>query len=242
MKTGQWRWFAIGLTCLVSFVAAETQLVAEPAPELLVGLEHLRRKLNNPNVRILDVRSEKDYREGHVPGAVRVDASEWRTLATADDGLLDARGWADKVGSLGIASDSQVVVYGGRLSNSARIWWLLKYVGVENASLLDGNWETWIKAGNPIETAETKPAARQFQPDFQDDRLAQFDALKESLNQFKVIDTRSDREFAAGRIPGATQLEWTELVAQDGRFKTRTQLQQLFRDRGILPDETAVCY
>ncbi|HUS40421.1 MAG TPA: rhodanese-like domain-containing protein, partial [Pirellulales bacterium] len=83
-----------------------------------------------------------------------------------------------------------------------------------------------------------------FKPEFQADRLEEINLLKKSLksDKLKVVDTRSDSEFADGRIPGAAHLEWKELVAKDGRFKTTTQLQQLFRSRGIMPDETAVCY
>jgi hypothetical protein len=37
-------------------------------------------------------------------------------------------------------------------------------------------------------------------------------------------------------------LEWKELLAADGRFKPRDELRELFRERGIVPDDTAVCY
>ena len=68
--------------------------------------------------------------------------------------------------------------------------------------------------------------------------------MKESLNsgQLKVVDTRSDGEFAAGRIPDSVHLEWTHLLAEDGRFKTPAQLKELFAKNGIAPTDTAVCY
>ena len=83
-----------------------------------------------------------------------------------------------------------------------------------------------------------------FQASLQADRLAEIDSGKESLNsgQFKVVDTRSDREFAAGRIPKSVHLEWTQLLAEDGRFKTPAKLKELFAKSGIAPTETAVCY
>ena len=68
--------------------------------------------------------------------------------------------------------------------------------------------------------------------------------MRKSLDNsnVNVLDTRSADEFNAGRIPGAAHLEWKELVASDGRFKTKAELRALFRDRGIAPSEAAVCY
>ena len=145
-----------------------------------------------------------------------------------------------------------MVVYGDRLSDTARIWWLLKYVGVENAAILDGGWRRWVKQGRPMEKSVPKVAATALKPKFQLDRLEEIDSLKKSLRvgNVQVVDARSTDEFTGkdvldkrgGHIPGATHLEWKELLAQDGRFKTREELRALFRQRGILPDETAVCY
>ena len=244
MKT---LWLGTLLTCVAALTAAaEREKATKPKRDfqMLVEPAQLQKKLNDSDLRILDVRSTAEYSKGHISGAVRVDVGSWKTLATADRGLHDAKGWAEKLASLGITSKSHVVVYGGRLTDAARIWWLLKYVGVENFSLLNGSWESWAKSDGPAENSTPKVAATKFKPEFQADRLEEFDSLKKSLksDKLQVVDTRSDREFAAGRIPGSAHLEWKELVGKDGRFKTKTQLQQLFRKRGILPDETAVCY
>jgi hypothetical protein len=41
-------------------------------------------------------------------------------------------------------------------------------------------------------------------------------------------------------LPGAKHLEWKELIAEDGRFKSAAQLKALFHERGIKPEQTAV--
>jgi thiosulfate/3-mercaptopyruvate sulfurtransferase len=246
MKTRPCVWLATLVVCVITSDAAAGKESAEPKrdSQILVEPAQLQKQLDDLNLRILDARSTEEYSKGHIPGAVRVDVGDWKTLATADGGLHDAKGWAEKIGSLGITSKSHVVVYGGPLPDSTRIWWLLKYVGVENASLLDGGWESWLNSGRPAETSTPKFAATEFKPKFQADRLEEIATLKKSLesDKLKVVDTRSDTEFAGGRIPGSTHLEWKELVAEDGRLKTKTQLLELFRKRGIMPDETAVCY
>ena len=246
MKTGLFVWFSAMLICVSTITAADKRVATANTRDvsILVEPDQLQKQLNDKNLRVLDVRSQNEYAKGHIPGALRVDVGDWKNLATTDNGLHDARGWAAKLGRLGITSKTHVVVYGGRLTDTARIWWLLKYLGVKKASLLNGSWESWRKKERPTETSTPKISATKFKPDFQADRLEEIDSLKKSLKSatVKVVDTRSDSEFASGRIPGSAHLEWKELVAKDGRFKTKSQLRELFRKRGIMPDETAVCY
>ena len=246
MKTGLFVWISAMLMCAPTITAADKEGATGKKPDvsILVKPGELQKKLNDKNLRVLDVRSQNEYAKGHIPGALRVDVGDWKNLATADNGLHDAKSWAAQLAPLAITSKTHVVVYGGRLTDTARIWWLLKYLGVKNASLLNGSWESWAKSNRSTETRTSKIAATEFKPDFQADRLEEIDSLKKSLksDKLKVVDTRSDSEFAGGRIPGAAHLEWKELVAKDGRFKTKSQLRELFRKRGIMPDETAVCY
>jgi thiosulfate/3-mercaptopyruvate sulfurtransferase len=246
MKTGLFVWFSAMLICVPTIAAADKGGATANTPDvsILVKTSQLQKKLNDKNIRILDVRSQNEYAKGHIPGALRVDVGDWKNLATADNGLHDAKSWAAKLAPLAITSKTHVVVYGGRLTDTARIWWLLKYLGVKNASLLNGSWDSWAKLNRPAQTSTPRVVETEFKPVFQADRLEEIDSLKKTLksDKFKFVDTRSDSEFAGGRIPGAAHLEWKELVAKDGRFKTKAQLQQLFRGRGIMPDETAVCY
>ena len=211
---------------------------------MLVESAQLQIKLNSRRLRIVDVRPGAEYAKGHIPGAVRVDVGDWKTQAVAERGLHDSEGWAKRIAALGISRDTHVVVYGNRVSNSARIWWLLKYVGVTDVSLIDGGWDTWVREDRPVDTSTPQVTSSKFTPNFQVDRLAEIDSVKESLTSrsVKVVDTRSDDEFTGGRVPGSVHLEWKHLLADDGRFKTHRQLKTLFREQGILPADTAVCY
>lgn len=219
---------------------------------MLISPAELAKRLAEDKLRILDTRSQEDYAKGHVPGAVRVDVPSWQKLARSEGGLHDAKAWGEKVGALGIGRDTQVVVYGGALPDAGRVWWTLKYVGVPEVMLLDGGWSAWDKEKRPAETAAPKVAAVGFEPRFDSDRLEEIDSLKTNLKsgRVKVVDTRSRDEFTGkevrgtrgGHVAGATHLEWKELLAADGRFKSPDELRELFRSRGILPDDTAVCY
>lgn len=220
------------------------QAPSQDRGQMLVSAQQLSQSLGSGDLVVLDVRSKDNYREGHVPGAHRVDIGVWKGLATSPNGLNDSANWSKLVGEIGVTSTSHVVVYGDNISNSARIWWLLKYVGVKNVALLDGGWDHWTKANLRVEPKTPTVAATEFVVEFQTDRVADLDEVNAShtSDEFHVVDTRSDGEFKAGRVPKSTHLEWTHLIADDGRFKSRKQLDALFREYRIEPEQTTVCY
>ena len=212
--------------------------------QMLVEPQQLFKELRDANLRILDARSMTDYARGHIPGAVHVAVGNWKNAAFANRGLHNAKVWRAKIGPLGISADTRVVVYGSNLTDTARIWWLLKYVGVHNTAILNGGWQWWIKNNRPRQTSIPEIVPVSFKLDFQKNRLAQIESVKQSLQaeQITIVDTRSSPEFNGGRIPTATHLEWKELLAADGRLKTKRRLRELFKNRGIVPEAAAVCY
>ncbi|MDA7980016.1 MAG: sulfurtransferase [Pirellulales bacterium] len=206
------------------------------------------------DVRILDVRSESDYAAGHVPGALWANASSISRLAKQPGGMHDAKAWSDAISPLGITRDTRVVVYGAQrsVSSTTRIWWLLKYVGVKNAAILDGGWQAWADSDNEQSATAAQYEPSEFAPEFQKDRLIEVAELKDRLNAQGVhlLDTRTENEYTGaqargargGRIPGATHLNWTELVDENFRFKSKDDLKALFESRGALPDQECITY
>lgn len=217
---------------------------------LLVETGELQARLAAGPLRALDTRPPAEYAKGHIPGAVRVDVKAWQRLGGKQGGWHDAAGWGEAVGRLGVGTDTAVVVYGGSPTDAARVWWTLKYLGVRDVAILDGGWGRWVGDGRPSETATPEVKAVKFEPKFQSDRLEEIDALKKSIRSgtVAVVDARTAGEFAGtdvrgkrgGHLPGAKHLEWKELLADDGRFKSPEQLRALFHQRGIRPEQTAV--
>jgi thiosulfate/3-mercaptopyruvate sulfurtransferase len=219
---------------------------------LLVSPAELEPGLKDPARRVIDTRSKEDYAKAHIPGAVWVDLRSWQSQARKDGGLKDAAAWKALAGKLDLRADSHAVVYGSNPTDTARVWWTLKYLGLEKASILDGGWDLWAKEKRPADAVTPEIASGSFEPRFDAERLADIAEVKEATRsgKLKVLDTRSKKEFTGeevrgkrgGHIPGATHLEWKDLIAADGRFKSKAELQAIFRERGILPDKPAACY
>jgi thiosulfate/3-mercaptopyruvate sulfurtransferase len=112
----------------------------------------------------------EEYAEGHIPGALFLDTN-W---------LEDPADWNRRspdvieaaLRSLGITSDTTVVVYGRDTEGDAKEKWpgrragqiaatralmILRYAGVDDVRLLDGGYDWWVQGGNPLETVLRTP-------------------------------------------------------------------------------------
>ena len=223
---------------------------AYPRPELLV--EPVALAQTAEGFVILDARDRRKYDEGHAASARWVDRAAW---ARAFDEGKDASGWGKRIGSLGIGADTKVVVYDdSRSNNAARIWWLLRYWGVEDVRILNGGWSGWKDGGHPTEKTATAPKAVTYLATARPARLATKNQLLKSLKggTLQIVDTRSEKEFCgvekltnkrAGAIPGAKQLEWSDLIDnKTHRFKSAADLRKLFADAGVALDRPTATY
>jgi thiosulfate/3-mercaptopyruvate sulfurtransferase len=221
-------------------------------PELLIEPADLAKEAAR-GMRILDARGKGKYLDGHVPGAVWIDATtRARNFGEGDD----QPSWEKSVGALGITVDTPVGIYDDAQSRDAgRMWWILKFWGVKDVRIVNGGWKGYHATSGPLEKGEVTPApvAARLAP--RRERLATKGSLLEIVTAgpggTQIVDTRSSEEFCGtqatakrnGAIPGATHLEWSDtLDPKTGRFKTAAELTQLFRKAGIDPAKPALTY
>jgi thiosulfate/3-mercaptopyruvate sulfurtransferase len=102
------------------------------------------------------------YAAGHLPGAVFVDlltelsdtTGPLRFTMPAPEHLASA------LGAVGVGPDTFVVIY-CRSHNmmAARLWWMLRAIGFDEAAVLSGGWKKWTSEGRPL-TSEVRPYPR----------------------------------------------------------------------------------
>jgi thiosulfate/3-mercaptopyruvate sulfurtransferase len=113
----------------------------------------------------------EEYAEGHIPGALFLDTN-WLE-DPADWNRRSPEAIETALRSLGITHDTTVVVYGrdtegdpnekwpGRRAGqiaATRALMILRYAGVDDVRLLDGGYDWWVRAGNPLETVIREPS------------------------------------------------------------------------------------
>ena len=222
-----------------------------PRTDLLVEVAELAQPEAAKRFRILDARDKQQYLVGHIPGAIRVDLVVW---SRAELGAQHHDAWARRIGVLGIANDTPVVVYDDNANkDAARIWWILRYWGIRDVRLLNGGWRAWQSNGGNASADEEKPPVRNPHLGAEQARLATKDQVLEALTQkeTQIVDARSRGEYCGaektakrnGAIPGATHIEWLEVLdGKSQRFKSAAELSELFKKRGITLAHPAITY
>jgi thiosulfate/3-mercaptopyruvate sulfurtransferase len=222
---------------------------------LLVDAAWLKARLGQPGLRVVDmVTDPKDYRAGHIPGAVYLSVDDAR-VAVAEGGyrLPTVEEGARLLGSLGLTPDTHVVAYddSGGL-HAARLFFTLEALGHRRASLLDGGVQAWRRAGLPLGADVASVAPTTYRPRPRPEVVADEKWILERLNDPKVVllDVRSLAEYQGkdvrakrgGHIPGAVQLEWSDNLRADRTFKSVDELRAMYAARGVTPDKTVVTY
>ncbi|MBC5636887.1 sulfurtransferase [Ornithinibacillus sp. BX22] len=186
----------------------------------------------------------KAYEESHVPGAVYFDLERDLSSEAGEHGgnhpLPDITTLADKLGKNGIDQDTTVVVYDkGNDMFAPRFWWLLHYLGHQDVYVLDGGFEAWVQAGQPV-TADI-PVKKQkiFIPNVRPDQVVDIAFVRgiKDNKQAVLIDSRSEDRYLgkteplyqkAGHIPGAKNYFWMDVLDENGNWKNRQSLEKQF--------------
>jgi thiosulfate/3-mercaptopyruvate sulfurtransferase len=220
-----------------------------------VEVSWLAEHLDDHRLRIVDARSvphggtvampsgREQYAAGHIPGAIHLDY--------ADDLSDPATPYATRVAppelfarvlvANGIGDDAIVVAYdAGTIPFAARMVWMLRYYGHDEAYVLAGGLPAWTAAGHPLATERTAIAPATFTARANDSLRASRDdvlAIVEGRASGQVIETQRDQTYAqrdrdiknAVRISGNLLLE----DARGGRVAERQSLERLVRDAGL---------
>jgi thiosulfate/3-mercaptopyruvate sulfurtransferase len=238
--------------------------VSDPVPAV-VSTDWLAGQLGRPGVVVVDGSTylptsgrdaAAEYAAGHLPGAVFFDME-----ATSDPDsplphmLPSPDAFAARMTALGIGDDDHVVVYDGSGVNlsAPRVWWMLRAMGHDRVSVLDGGSGKWRREGRPVETAVVSRSPARFTPRPRHGRVRDLAAMRGLLGggAEQVVDMRSAGRFAGtepeprsglrgGHIPGSRNLPFHELVAADGTMLPIERLRARVAAAGIEPGRPVV--
>ena len=134
---------------------------------------------------------------------------------------------------------------------AARVAWMLEYAGSPRLYLLEGGFRAWNRSGFPVESGSRRPEVREFRIRPASKVLATADHVAASKPGI-VLDVRSRGEFDGaekrdcderyGRIRGADWLEWTNFLQDGERFRDRSDIANLLREKGLTKKSEIVTY
>lgn len=223
----------------------------------LVSSDWLAARLGTPGLVVLDAShhlpaanrdAHAEFAAAHIPGARFLGlASLFDAGSPVPYAMPTPAQLAERLGSLGVAPDAAIILYDdSAIRTAARAWFVLTALGKSNVAILDGGLGKWRSEGRAREAgvhapSPAAPAALTVPTRVRSkaDLLANLESRHE-----QVLDARSaDRVFGSGidpvhggpngRIPGALNLPFTEVLNADGTYKSRDALRAAFTAAGI---------
>ncbi len=196
-----------------------------PEPQDIVIID-CRFSLADPDL------GRKQYQANHLPGAYYLDLNQDLSSPVQKHGgrhpLPNLEQLAAKLAALGITlGETLVVAYDdSRFAFAARLWWLLRYLGHDLITLLDGGFSGWQNQGYPLTPEIPTPSKiGKFIPQLRPEMLVDIQQVKARQVQTALVDSREPERYrgekepidpVAGCIPGALNYPWQEVTDAQG--------------------------
>ena len=154
--------------------------------------------------------------------------------------------FAKRLGELGIRPEQHIVIYDDYGNfYASRVWFMLKSIGHEKVSVLDGGLHRWLLLNYPVETNRTqilKPTDYTGTPNsnFQFvDQAFMLKIVENKTDNTVILDARSLSRFTgeeaetranlrSGHIPGSYSLHYAALQTDTFEFLSKNELAKQF--------------
>jgi thiosulfate/3-mercaptopyruvate sulfurtransferase len=242
----------------------------------LISTAELADILNKPELRVFDCTTYLEYQPeggpipyiavpgrqtfeaGHIPGADFLDLQgEFSDQTTPLRFMMPEVAQLEAAfGRHGAGADSRVVLYSiGTAMWATRFWWMLRSLGFDKVSVLDGGLDKWKAEGRAIETGPARgypPATFTAKP-----RSGFFVGKHEVLAASRDRDTvvvnalnpqlhkglEPSRYGRPGRIPGSVNVSAATLIdPQSKGFVSLAEAEKKFEAQGVTRDKRVVAY
>lgn len=141
-------------------------------PDALVTGDWLESRLGDDRLRVFEcttyleyeegtgkpyrvVSGRQDFEAGHIPSSQYLDLQEEFSVADSPYSftLPSASYAAEAFARNGVSDGTRVVLYSRKsMQWAARFWWMLRWLGFDDAAILDGGFDKWVADGRPIST------------------------------------------------------------------------------------------
>lgn len=223
----------------------------------VVSTAWLADRIRAPDIRVVDGSwfmpaegrsGHEEYLQAHIPGAVFFDIDAIADRSSDLPHMLPSpEAFAQAAGGLGLPREADVVVYDTHgIRSAARVWWTLRAMGYPKVHVLDGGLKKWLAERRPVESGEIFPRAVELQPIFDADLVRNANEVGALLTSgaARIVDARAASRFTgetpepraglrSGHMPGAANVPWEGVVAEDGTLKPAPDLKAVFKSAGV---------
>lgn len=244
----------LGLVLLVMLAVIALLCIGcgvEKAPgegTVIIDAKDVKGLLSEKNAILVDMQSSEGYADRHIKGAINIILGDIVKNEPVKNMLADAESVAKLIGGKGISNDTMVVIYDNSNNmDAARLWWTLKVYGHEKVKVVSGGLVSLIDAGyETSDQAVVLPSASYSISSKNNDMIATLDEVKAQVDNQKenvvLLDTRSQKEYQEGRIPGALNIDYMNNNFTDGTFKPAQHIKIQYVEKEITSEKTILMY
>ena len=223
----------------------------------LVSSEWLNQNLDK--VKILDAswhlpnvkrNSFEEYKTSHITNSIFFDIDKYSNQKTNLPHMLPLKkDWEIIVSNLGISNSDHIIVYdNSEVFSSCRVWYTFLYFGhnPDLISILDGNFEKWVKEKRPVSKEIVKKEKSNYRANENSSLVISKSKVNENItqNKFQLIDARGEQRFLglqpeprkelrSGNIKGSINLPFQKIINENRTFKKKDELIKIFKSKDI---------
>ena len=188
-------------------------------------------------------------KKGHIPGAIFFDIDKIAKSNTPLPHMLPSKNkFRTLMAALGISHRDKIVIYDrDEILSAPRVWWTFRCFGKNDAVILEGGFNQWLKEKKPIEYFERKYPKKFFSIRENHKLVSNFREVKMNLNNSKIqiLDARSKERFwgkikeprkdlKSGHIPNSTNIPYSNLINDKKRtMKNKETVRRIFKQSDI---------
>jgi thiosulfate/3-mercaptopyruvate sulfurtransferase len=192
--------------------------------------------------------AKAEYAAGHIPGAVFFDIDGVADHTTDLPHMLPTpQAFATAARRLGVEPGSTIVVYDSvGVFSAPRVWWSFRAMGHDKVFVLDGGLKRWLAEGRALEAGWRDPPHGEFKAHARPALVADLGQVRGivAAGSPQLVDARSASRFRGeapeprpglreGHMPGAKNVPWSSIIADDGSLAAPDVLRAAFEAGGV---------
>jgi len=204
------------------------------------------------------VSGRSDWEKAHIPGSTFADLLADLTDRNRPELMFPmppAEQFAEAMSSYGVGEGTRVILYDRMLSIwAARVWWMLRTFGFDNAAILNGGWAKWTHEGRPVSSDPPSYPRGNFVVRHRPELIVMKEDVIQAIEDDStcLINALDPDEYAgcgpvrygrSGHIPSSTNVSFLGLVEPGANaYVSAERLREQFSAAGALEKKRVITY
>ncbi|MFC2084181.1 sulfurtransferase [Bacteroidota bacterium] len=208
----------------------------------LISTEEVYKLLNNPDCRIIDVRSVDAYNGWRLKNEIR--GGHIKNAKSLPVKWTDYIEWIEIVKSKGILPDHTIVLYGYNTEESGKVTKLFTRAGYNDIRIYNHFIKEWCS--NPdLPMTHLKRYNKLVPPEWINGLISGNTPREYNGNSYVICHAhyRNCEDYAMGHIPGAIELDTLTLESpKTWNLRTPSEIKETLESKGISHNTTVILY